>query len=675
MTNPIAPDLVYQLAAVGDPAFSPDASQLAFVRAQFDPEASDTASRIMVMALPGGEAREFTAGPKDSTPRFAPDGGRIAFLRTVGDAPRQLWLISTSGGEAWQLTSLPGGVSEFAWSPDGSRLVASSDVDPDRLPEGADGGHDSVAQPRVRVVRRIKYRVDTVGWRGDAHWHLFVVDATSGTARQLTDGDWDDAAPVWSPDGGRIAFVSHRRDDRDVTPHSEAYVVGAEGGEPVRWSDGLWGVASITWAPEGDQLAVVGTDDEFLGAAWGGAVFVLQPGREPQRLTPDAVKPAAGNAPIAPPPPLHWTRGGKRVAGVLFIGDERGESYLQLALEPGGQQAADSGATRRVAGGGASFTGVGFDANGSCAVVVAATPSSAGDLHLINTATGTMTRLTAVNDGYFADHPTGALEKFSIRRGGLEIECRLVLPPDFDASKRHPLVVDIHGGPHGVFYDAFNAVQQMLATAGYVVLLVNPRGSSTYGADFTKAVLGDWGGEDYLDIMAAVDEVSTRSYIDTGRIGLHGYSYGGFMSAWIVGHDQRFRAAVVGAPCIDLNSMYGTSDIGVSFGEAQWGGRRHEADQALREHSPLTYAPAVETPVLLLHGESDHRCPIEQSEQYFVALKRLGKEVELVRFPGCSHGFLRTGHLKLREEYLARTLGWFTRYVGSESVAAGAAAG
>ena len=255
-------------------------------------------------------------------------------------------------------------------------------------------------------------------------------------------------------------------------------------------------------------------------------------------------------------------------------------------------------------------------------------------------------------------------QKFSLTRNGSEIECRVLLPPDFSESQKYPMVVDIHGGPHGVFYDAFNPVQQVLATAGYIVLCVNPRGSSTYGAEFAKAVLRDWGGEDYLGIMAGVEEVASRLYVDRSRLGIHGYSYGGYMSSWIIGHDTRFRAAVVGAPCIDLSSMYGTSDIGVSFGEQQWGGVRKDAEQALRERSPLTYAPNVETPVLLLHGETDVRCPIEQSEQYFVTLRRLGKEVEFVRFPGCSHLFNRYGHPKMREEYLARTLAWFNNYLG-----------
>ena len=177
------------------------------------------------------------------------------------------------------------------------------------------------------------------------------------------------------------------------------------------------------------------------------------------------------------------------------------------------------------------------------------------------------------------------------------------------------------------------------------------------------AVLGDWGGEDFQDLMAALDESIQRPYVDAERLGVHGYSYGGYMASWAVGHTNRFKAAVVGAPCINLHSMYGTSDIGISFGEAQWGGSAMDAADKMLERSPISYAAKVHTPVLLLHGEDDARCPIGQSEEYFTALKRLNKEVEFVRFPGCSHLFPRMGHPKMREEYLTRTLGWFDRFL------------
>ncbi len=651
MTKPITPDLVYELTAVSEPTLSPDGARLAFVRSRVDRSKMEGRSHLMMMSLTDGEATAFTSGDKDGGPRFSPDGSCLAFTRPDDKERKQVWLISTSGGEARRLTSLAGGVTEFAWSPDSRSLIAVSDVDPDRPPDD----HDPKKDPRVRIARRIHHRFDTLGWRGDAHLHLFVVDVKSGEARQLTDGDWNDVGPAWSPDGTRVAFVSSRRDDRDITNRGDAYVVSVEGGEPTEWSQGLSSVVAVTWSPDGRRLAALATEDDDIAPIWQGRIYILEPGKAPSPLTSDSISPVGGFPPLSPPPDIRWTPQDR----IVLLADRRGESFLYGVTVPAGEMQA-------VAGGGTQFGALTLDSPAKKGVVVASTPGSAGDLWLIDLESGAQQRLTSYNREYLEEHPAGMMEKFTIVRGGVEIESRVITPPDFDPSQRYPLVLDIHGGPNAAFYDAFNPVQQVLATAGYLVLAVNPRGSSSYGEDFMKAVLRDWGGEDYLDIMAAVDEVSSRPYVDQSRLGATGYSYGGYMSAWIVGHDARFKAAVVGAPCINLSSMYGTSDIGVSFGETHWGGMRVDALDTFLERSPLTYAANVETPVLLLHGEEDLRCPMSQSEEYFITLKRLGKEVEMVRFPGCAHSFLRRGHPKMREEYLTRMLAWMDKYMSSK---------
>jgi acylaminoacyl-peptidase len=657
MPQPITPDLVYHLVTLASPSISPDGSRLAFSKAKINPETNVGSSQVMLLELPDGRPVSFTQGNKDSFPKFSPDGKSIGFLRADEKGRSQLWLISTQGGEARPLARLPSGVLEFAWSPDSRSIALVSDVDPDRLPDD----HDPKQDPRVKVIQRIRYRFDTVGWRGDAHRHIFVVTLNDEKPKQITDGDWDDLSPVWSPDGRKIAFISNRRDDRDITMKTEAYVVSAQGGAPERWSGNLATIGNVAWSPDGRQLLVIGSEDEELSAAWQGMLYLLRLGHAPKQLTKDTFKVSAGFRPILPAPELRWANNGR----IFFLAEARGESFLYEMRETGD-------GLRQIAGGGTLLNDLTIDTNAKTAVVLSIPPTSAGELHWTDLETGEQRLLVNENKRYFEEHPTAKLEKFSLKRAGMEIESRLLFPPQFDPMKKYPLIVEVHGGPHGVFYDSFNPIQQVLATAGYLVLCVNPRGSSTYGADFLKAVLRDWGGEDFSDIMSALDAVCARPYVDGERLGVHGYSYGGFMSAWIVGHTDRFGAAVVSAPCIDLPSFYGTSDIGTSFGEIQWGGTRMEALQAFIEHSPIHYVENVKTPVLLLHGEADYRCPIEQSEQFFVALKRLEKEVEFVRFPGCSHLFLRNGHPKLREEYLTRVKGWFDKHLAVPTAQNGA---
>ena len=671
----LATELVYELKGISDPVISPDGQRLVYALTWVEGTGgtAENRSRLMLAGPEGGAGREFTQGNADGSPRFSPDGAKLAFLRaSKPGGPRQVWVMNADGGEARQLTNAAKGVQDFAWSPDGSRIVYCADTEP---AAGAAAGSQTEG-PRVVEVNRLRYRHDLQGWRGDAHYHLFTVDLESGALRQtqdeatqITRGDWDDYGPVWSPDGSKVAFISGRRDDRDIRALTEAYVVDAEGrqaGYAECWSEGLASVGAVAWSPDSQRLVAVASEDPAGMVLWQGWLYVLEPGKEPRRITDDSQRPALGGGPgAARQPEIRWTDDGR----IIFLGERHGESYVFAACPEPVEGQAEDGAPRQLWGGGRLASGMSLDCNAHRAAVASSTPSSPAELHLAILDGSGAKLLADLNADYLRRRPAASLEKFSIERAGYDIEGRLWFPPGFDANERYPLVLDIHGGPNGAFYDSFVPWQQLLAGSGYLVLAVNPRGSSTYGDGFMRAVLDDWGGEDYLDLMAALDHVCQRDYVDSERLGIHGYSYGGYMTGWAIGHTGRFGAAVIGAPCTNLYTMYGTSDIGISFGEPQWGGSVMDTPpeilaQKLLARSPITYAKDVTTPALLLHGEADARCPVAQSEEYFVALKRLGKTVEFVRFPGSNHQFPRTGHPRMREEYLARMLDWFDDWLG-----------
>ncbi len=651
--RPVDSSFVLDMPVAGSPAIRPGDGAVAYVVTRVDRETLATESHIERVPFGGGTARRLTEGPHDASPRWSPNGGTLAFVRREEEGPPQLWLQPAGHGEADQLTSLRGGVAEFVWSPDGATLYCTSDVDPDALP--ASDERDPPV-PRVREVHEIYYRGDTIGWRGRTSRQIYAAPAAGGRARRLTRGDFQHRALAVSPDGAIIAFASDRsRRRHERAPWgAELCVMPAEGGRVQRFARDVVAVGGIAWrpgrAPGEEQIAFVGAPEDNT---WQRYVYLLDlASGECRRLTDDSIDPQTGFFPIAPAPPLVW-----RDERVLFLADAAGASGI-YAVAPSGELEAVR-ARRELIG------GLDATAGGDRLAFSSSSATAAPQVRTLDLRAGRGRAVTRVGADYLAAHPPGHTERFRVRRAGESIEARLVHPPDFDASRRYPLVLEIHGGPNAFHGDGFSTLHQVIAGAGFLVLAVNPRGSSSYGAEFTAQVFEDWGGEDYLDLLAAVDVACRRPYVDEDRLGLHGYSYGGYMSSWIVGHSERFRAAVIGAPVTNLISMYGQTDIAVSFGERQWGGLPQENCDHYVERSPLSYADRVTTPVLLLHGEDDIRVPISQSEEFYVALKRRGKTVEFARFPGCSHLFLRSGHATLRKEYYDRSVAWLQRWLAS----------
>ena len=650
--SPIGPDYHYHVKVAADPSVRPGTGEISYSVGSFETGTGRPVSQLRICLANGDSDRVLI----DDAARgaWSAPGDSIAFLRRDDDDREQLWIASADGAAQRQLTHRLQGLDSFAWSPDGRSIAFRALADLSGLLDGVDQPDRLTPQ----VARRIKYRRDGERFRGEAYAHLFVTNVASGDTRQLTFGKADDGPPAWSPDGARIAFISDRNPFRETTPRNEVYVVSASGGDLDRWSGGLYMVGSITWSPDGSRMAVVGVERQEETGGYGlicqGYVYVIEPGTYPDRITDDSLRPLStgtGHSVAADMPPIYWMPDDR----VLFAADSRGESYICSTWANG------EGTERLTAGAEQIVT---WSSGGGIAVTASNTPDSVGEIYCTDLTTGDRTRVSHLNDDYLAAHPPASSQRLVVAtRDGAEIDCRVWLPPDFDDSKKYPLLLDVHGGPHGVFYNAFYPIHQLAATNGYVVLAPNPRGSSTYGAEFACAVHGDWGGIDYLDVMASLREAVKLPYVDRNRVVIHGSSYGGYMASWAVGHTNRFKAAVIAAPVTDLPSFYGTSDIGVTFSETQFGGPRRQAMAWYLRHSPLTYAAKVETPVLLLHGEDDSRVPISQSEQYFTALVTAGAEVEFVRLPGTSHGIFRAKHAEIRYEYFSRMLAWFEKHL------------
>jgi len=687
------PEDLYELRVPTQLDLSPDGRNVAFCVKAVAPGKDGYRSSLWIAPADGSSpARQLTVGSKsDSMPRWSPDGRVLAFLSDRGavlqaggggakpgkaEAPKeggtQAWLLPfADGGEARQLTDLPKDVSGISWSPDGGRLCVVSgatSTQPEKQPER---GPDEPPLPDTRLIDTLAYQFNGTGFIHDRFQHLWLVDAGSGDAEPLTTGDHHDLDPRWSPDGRRIAFVSDRHRNPDLDWRTDIYLVEIAGRRVSQLSPGrgrqTWGAPA--WSPDGKWVAAIGNRDWKRGELQQASVwrFRVRDGIAEDLIAGSDLEAAAGmNSDLfgggeARP---HWMGDGR---WVLYGAPVEGSFELWRVEVDGGRierLTRDRHFLGRVSAaemprGGGRFAAVRISGTDAPDVVIGDVPAGrlgAGSVELRRVS-------DLMGDAWGDISLVAPLERWH-EVDGRRIQGWFLAAPASTKRSPAPVVLQIHGGPGTLYGWSLIWEWQLLAASGISVYACNPRGSQGYGREFLTANVGDWGDGPMRDCMAGLDALAADGLADADRMGVTGGSYGGYLTSWIVGHTDRFKAAVTCRSVNDMISQMLSGDIGgPTFGLYEYGVHPWEDWDLYRRHSPLTYATSVTTPLLIQHSEKDLRCTITQAEELFAVLRSLRKTVRLMRVPDESHELTRSGTPFRRVDNLRLIDQWFRHFL------------
>lgn len=702
---------------IGDPQVSPDGSRVAFVRVTVNEKKEGYNTSIWsVPASGGGEPHQLTKGEHDSTPRWSPDGKYLLFVRaTEKDGkpePPQLSILPMAGGDSFSFTDLPKGASNPVWSPDGKTVAFTSETNAEDLTKqeqkkkkeeelkkavsavspavspaasktpadktGKSEGEQAVKKAEaesehesdVRVITRAVYREDNEGYADPKHpSHIWAVQAPHNAdekvqPKQLTFGRFDEGSIVWSKDGSQLYFVSlHVDEPYYERPRSELYSISAAGGNATKLNTIDMDIDGLSLSPDGKRITFVASITQPVNSYSQPDLWVvdLAANAKPKNLTEkfdfdigdsligDCETPRASgrNAPI-------WTPDGK---SLIQIYSKEGKANV-ASFD------AESGAQTDLTTGNQAVIRLRASTDAAKLFYTVSTPTRLGDLFMLDRNGGAPTQLTHLNDKLFANLKLTEPEEIHYQSfDGKKMEAWLQKPPDFDAAKKYPLILNIHGGPHTAYGYLFFHEFQWMAAKGYVVLFPNPRGSTTYGQEFGNVIQYHYPGDDFKDLMAGVDEVIKRGHIDNSKLGVTGGSGGGLLTNWVVGHTDRFAAAVAQRDIASWAHWWYTADFTL-FQPNWFKGAPFDQEEDFKARSPITYIKSVKTPMMFILGEADYRTPPGAGgEEMFRALKFRKIPTVMVRFPNESHELSRSGQPWHRIERLQNIVGWFDHWL------------
>lgn len=665
MKRPIVSEDLLKLRFVADPQISPDGEKVVYANTHIDAKTKEYKTEIWMAGIDNKQSCRLTTN--GSNPAWSPDSQSLAFVSDRSGS-KQIWIMNDGLGEAEQLTKMRWGAGSPQWSPDGRKImfisaVGADDKSEELTKELSKEEREKLAkaqQDKPYVVDRLRYKMNGIGLLPKRTGQIFVIDLETRDVKQLTTGDHPLQSPVWSPCSQYIAFTSNRLDDADLNVlASDLYVVPVTGGELRKLSGSEGGLHAPFWSLDGKKLFYLYSDGKYKGATLPKFYSIDVEGGDAVCLTPDMELPVGVSANSdshyggGAMPPVLATNG-----YIYFVAADKGYANLYRFTAEGGPIEAVSSLKGAIYG----FT---FDAEGKRAAMALSEPLSPGEVYSFDLVGRQGERLTNVNGELLDGLALSTPEEFNFKSvDNWNVQGWIMKPVNFEPAKKYPAILEIHGGPHTMFGDVFFFEFQLLCARGYTVIYTNPRGSHGYGQEFVDACRGDYGGMDYADLMAAMDwALENVDCIDPERLGVTGGSYGGLMTNWIVGHTNRFKAAVTQRSISNWTSFTGAADIGGYFTEYELEGNPWDNPEKMVKHSPLTYVKQIETPLLIIHGEEDLRCPIEQAEQLFVFLKKLGKTTLFLRFPHSTHELSRSGKPLLRIERLNAIVDWFDKYI------------